>query len=285
MASRPIMRDDDSRTRISPRMFARLAEFVEGHAGIKLPASKQALVEGRLLRLLRSSSMDSIDAFCEHVLSARATAGQRRDLINALTTNKTDFFREPAHFEYLASRILPEIVHDCSGRMRCWSAAASTGMEAYTLAMVIADYARRAGPLDFEILATDIDTNVLKEARRGVYPLASLEPVPTQLRSRYVQRARDLRRLEGRIVPELRNRIAFGRLNLMEPRYPVGDPMDLILCRNVLIYFEKHVQAKVVARLCDNLKPGGHLMLGHSESITGLDLPLKSVANTVFRRL
>jgi len=243
------------------------------------------MVEGRLLRLLRSNAMDSIDAYCEHILSGAASDAQRLELINALTTNKTDFFREPAHFDFLSSHILPQFVRTGGGRFRCWSAAASTGMEAYTLAMVIADFAERAGSLDFEILATDIDTNVLQQAQRGVYPLASFEPVPAPLRARYVKRASDRHRQEGRVVPELRQRIAFGRLNLMDRTYPVGAPMDLILCRNVLIYFEKSVQAQVVARLCENLKPGGHLMLGHSESITGLDLPLQAVANTVFRRL
>lgn len=271
--------------RISPRNFERLARFVEGHAGIKLPASKRTLVEGRLLRCLRDSGHASIDAYCEHILSGSAQDSEVVALINALTTNKTDFFRESSHFDHLSSTILPQFVTTTTRRIRCWSAAASTGMEAYTLAMVIADFAERSGPLDFEILATDIDTNVLDDARRGIYSLESLAPVPPLLRARYVQRAHDPKRKEGRIVPDLRRRIAFARLNLMDSHYPVGQPMDLILCRNVLIYFEKEVQAQVIARLCDNLRPGGHLILGHSETIMGARVPLEPVANTVFRRL
>lgn len=275
----------DSPVRISPRNFDRLARFVEGHAGIKLPATKRTLVEGRLLRCVLSSEFGDIDAYCEHILSGAAQEREVVELINALTTNKTDFFRESAHFDYLASSILPELVAGGTRKIRCWSAAASTGMEAYTLAMVIADFAQHNGPFDFEILATDIDTNVLEDARRGIYSLGSLAPVPAQLRARYVQRARDPKRAEGRIVPDLRRRIAFARLNLMDSHYPVGQPMDLILCRNVLIYFEKAVQRQVIARLCDNLRPGGHLILGHSETIMGSDAPLQSVANTVFRRV
>lgn len=270
---------------ISPQTFARLAAFIEGHAGIKMPTSKRMLVEGRLMRRLRNTPGATMDEYCEHVLSGQAGGEELTELINALTTNKTDFFREASHFDYLTSHILPQARRDGTGRLRCWSAAASTGMEAYTLAMVIDDFASRHGPLDFEILATDIDTKVLREARRGVYALASLEPIPSLLRARYVQRAVDPTRQEGRVVAELRRRIAFAQLNLMDAEYPVGAPMDLIFCRNVLIYFQKDVQAQVIARLCDNLKVGGHLVLGHSESIMGLALPLKCVTNTVFRKV
>lgn len=275
----------NSASQMSARSYTRLAAFVEARVGIKLPTTKRTLVEGRLLRRLRSRGFANLDAYCEHILSGAAEEEELTDLFNALTTNKTDFFREPSHFDYITSIILPQLAADGVRRVRGWSAAASTGMEAYTLAMVIAEFARDRTPIDFEILATDVDTEVLHEAQRGVYPLASFDPVPPAMRARYVQRANDPRRAEGRVSADLRRRVAFARLNLMDAHYPVGDPMDLILCRNVLIYFEKSVQARVVARLCEALRPGGHLILGHSESIMGLDVPLETVANTVFRRL
>lgn len=284
MSASTALAEPDS-TRISPRAFARIAQFIEGHAGIKMPATKKLLVEGRLMRCVRASAFDSIDAYCEFILSDAATEADVRELVNALTTNKTDFFREPGHFDYIAGKILPQFVAEGIARARCWSAAASSGMEAYTLAMVLADYAERHHGPDFEILATDIDTNVLAEARRGIYPLASLAPVPSDMRARYVVRANDPGRQEARIVADLRRRIAFARLNLMDSHYPVGAPMDLILCRNVLIYFDKAVQAQVIGRLCRTLRPGGYLVLGHSETIMGLDLPLETVASTVFRRI
>jgi chemotaxis protein methyltransferase CheR len=273
------------RSRISPRAFARIAQFIEAHAGIKMPDSKKLLVESRLMRCLRASAFDSIDEYCDYILSDAASGADLLELINALTTNKTDFFREPGHFSYITSDILPRFAAEGLTRVRCWSAAASSGMEAYTLAMVLADQAETRGGPDFEILATDIDTNVLAEARRGVYALSSLAPVPPNLRSRYVHRANDPARQEGRITADLRRRIAFARLNLMDSHYPVGAPMDIIMCRNVLIYFDKAVQLQVVGRLCQALRPGGYLLLGHSESIMGLDLPLESVASTVFRRI
>ena len=275
----------NGKDKIGPRTFTRLAAYIEGETGIKMPDSKRHLVEGRLVRSLRGSGASSIDEYCEHILSGQAGEGEVRDLINALTTNKTDFFREPNHFTYLRENILPEFARDNIRRIRCWSAAASTGMEAYTLAMVVHDFIAGDQTRDFEILATDIDTSVLAQARRAVYPLESLAPVPAGMRAKYILRANDPRRKEARIAAELRQKVAFARMNLMDRVYPVGAPMDLIICRNVLIYFEKSVQGRVIAQLCECLRPGGYLMLGHSESTMGLDLPLTTVANTVFRKI
>jgi chemotaxis protein methyltransferase CheR len=266
------------------RQFRRVAAYIQAQTGIKMPATKAQMIEGRLIKRVREGGFDSMDAYCEHILSGYADDGAVDDFINAITTNKTDFFREPGHFDYLVQNILPELRRENRRRIRCWSAAASTGMEAYTLAMMLADFVNDRRDLEYFILATDIDTNVLAEARRGIYPQTALAPVPAHMRARYVANARDPQRKEARIIPELRRKVGFARLNLMDTHYPVGDPMDVIFCRNVLIYFERDVQAKVIARLCDNLVPGGHLILGHSESIHGLDLPLTAVANTVFRK-
>jgi chemotaxis protein methyltransferase CheR len=269
---------------ISPSAFARLARFMENHAGVKLPPNKRLLVETRLSRCLRLAGCDNLDDYCDYVLSDAAIPEHRDQLIGALTTHKTDFFREPAHFDVIAGMILPQFAAEGVREVRCWSAAASTGMEAYTLAMVIADHAERTGGPEFSILASDIDVNVLAEARRGVYPLEAFAPVPGPMRRKYVRRANDPARAEGRIVPALRRRIAAARLNLMDAHYPVGAPMDLVLCRNVLFYFDKAIQAEVVARLCDAIRPGGYLVLGHSETLGRSDLPLLPVGNTVFRR-
>jgi chemotaxis protein methyltransferase CheR len=156
-------------------------------------------------------------------------------------------------------------------------------MEPYTLAMVLDHWATNRGGPSYGILATDLDTDVLEAARTGIYPKEAVEPVPHTLR-RYIATSRDSRRSEVRIVPALRSAIGFARMNLMDERYPVGDPMHLIFCRNVLIYFDKPTQRKVVSRLIECLVPGGHLFLGHAESVAGHDLPLQQVANTVFKR-
>ncbi len=149
--------------------------------------------------------------------------------------------------------------------------------------MVCADFAETHGPLKTFILATDLSTDVLRAARHGVYPADMLAPVPQALRRRYTKTsARD--RSQVRVVPELRAHIGFARLNLMDELYPVGDPMHIIFCRNVLIYFDKATQRQVLDRLCRRLEPGGYLFLGHSESVTGFDLPIRSIGGTIFQK-
>ncbi|WP_312490870.1 protein-glutamate O-methyltransferase CheR [Sphingomonas sp.] len=265
--------------------FDRIAAYVYRECGIRLPPVKLTMIEGRLRRRVRAHGHSSLSDYCGWLFDADNLATEREHLLNAVTTNKTDFFREPKHFDYLVGTVLPQLREAGAGRLRVWSAACSTGAEPYTLAMLLDAYARDHRGPEFGILATDIDSEVLRIARRGVFPAAMLDPVPAGLRARYAMRANDPRRSEMRIVPALRAAIGFAQMNLMDARYPVGDPMDIIFCRNVLIYFDKPTQEKVVRRLADCLRPGGLMFLGHSESITGFDLPLKPVANTVFQRV
>ena len=180
--------------------------------------------------------------------------------------------------------VLPLSAAETCRQIRCWSAACSTGAEPYTLAMLLDDFALRVRGMDYRVIATDIDTDVLATAIKGIYPREAVDPVPDHLRRRYVLEPKDARRADVRIAPELRRRVAFGRVNLIEPSYPIGDPVHLIFCRNVLIYFDKQTQAQVVSRLSEQLLPGGYLFLGHSESIAGFNLDLEQVASTVFRR-
>ena len=269
---------------MSRRNFARLAAYIYEVSGIKMPETKKTMLEGRLRRRLRAVGVDTLDGYCDYVFAGDHLAAEGLHLINAVTTNKTDFFREPAHFDYLVERVLPALATRGVRTLRAWSAACSTGPEPYTLAMVLDDHAERTGGPDYGILATDLDTEVLATARSGIYAAELVDPVPAALRRKYVMTSNDPARRDVRIVPRLRSAIGFGRLNLMDDRYPVGDAMHLIFCRNVLIYFDKPTQKKVVSQLYDCLAPGGYLFLGHSESITGLGLPLEQVANTVFRR-
>ena len=269
--------------RLSPHKFARLATLIYDQTGIKMPRTKATMLEGRLQRRLRDTGMATFDQYCDHLFDGRAAPGELVHLINAVTTNKTDFFREPGHFDYLAQTVLPTIAATGQRRIRAWSAACSTGAEPYTMAMIFDQFAQGGGP-DYGILATDIDTTVLETARRGIYPAELVQPVPAALRQRYVATPVDRTSRDVRIVPSLRSAIGFARLNLMDASYPVGEPMDIIFCRNVLIYFDKDTQEKVVRRLCDCLRPGGYLFLGHSESIAGMDLPVSTVSYTVFMK-
>jgi chemotaxis protein methyltransferase CheR len=269
---------------ISKKHFDRLAAFIYDYSGIKMPPSKLTMLEGRLRRRLRATGKPTFNAYCDYLFKGGGLEQETIYLIDAVTTNKTDFFREPAHFDYLIAKILPQFKARGMRTVRAWSAACSTGPEPYTIAMVLDDYADTNGGPSYGILATDLDTEVLSAARAGIYPAELVEPVPTSLQRKYVMTSRDSARRDIRMAPALRSAIGFARLNLMDDRYPVGDPMHLIFCRNVLIYFDKPTQRKVVSQLVENLEPGGYLFLGHSESITGLDLPLVQVANTVFQR-
>jgi len=269
---------------ISARNFERLARYIYDYSGIKMPSSKRTMLEGRLRRRLRHTGYATFDAYCEYLFREDGLETESIHLIDAVTTNKTDFFREPKHFEFMSQRMLPEFRQAGLRRVRAWSAACSTGAEPYTMAMVLQDYMERQGGPDYEILGTDLSTDVLEAAHRGVYASEMIAPVPAEMRRRWVMTACDAKRREVRIHPSLRAKLALARLNLMDDSYSVGDPFDFIMCRNVMIYFDKQTQAKVLQRLCDRLKRGGYLFIGHSESITGIELPLVTVANTVFRK-
>jgi chemotaxis protein methyltransferase CheR len=269
---------------MSRRNFARLAAHIYDVSGIKMPESKKTMLEGRLRRRMRATDIATLDGYYDFLFADGNLAAEGVHLINAVTTNKTDFFREPAHFDFLVRTALPAFRRNGVRRVRAWSAACSTGPEPYSIAMVLDADADAHGDFSYGILATDLDTDVLAAARAGIYAEELAEPVPAALARKYVMTARDPRRGQVRIVPALRSAIGFAQLNLMADHYPVGDRFHLIFCRNVLIYFDKPTQRKVVTQLVDCLEAGGYLFLGHSESITGLELPLTQVANTVFRK-
>jgi chemotaxis protein methyltransferase CheR len=179
---------------------------------------------------------------------------------------------------------LQALVAEGRREIKIWSSACSTGAEPYTIAMVMDEFCATQRGVDFSILCTDICTEVLDQAVAGRFTDQMIEPVSTPRRQRYVMRARDPGRSEVRIIPRLRAKLAFARLNLMDEAYPVETNLDIIFCRNILIYFDKATQAKVLRRLCAHLRPGGYLFLGHSESIVGIDLPVRQIANTVFQK-
>lgn len=269
---------------LSPRNFARLASYINQYSGIKMPDSKITMLESRLRRRVRATGTGSIEGYCDHVFRDDNLAAESLHLINAVTTNKTDFFREPGHFDFMRDTALPDLAQRGVKTIRAWSAACSTGPEPYTMAMVLDDFVGLRGRQAYGILATDLDTDVLATARHGIYPREQVVPVPQRYSARYIMTSQDPQRRDIRIVPELRAAIGFAQLNLMDDSYPLGDAMHLIFCRNVLIYFDKPTQRRVVSRLLDCLSPEGYLFLGHSESIAGFNLPLAQVANTVFQR-
>ncbi len=268
--------------------FKRLSSFIYSELGIKLPDSKNTMLESRLAKRLRVLGMSSYSDYCDYVFSDQGQQDELIHLFDVVTTNKTDFFREPTHFDFLTRTALPEIINSNArgGRkkLKVWSAGCSTGEEPYTLGMVLSDYALATRNFGFEILATDISTRVLEMARRAVYARDRIDPIPADVRKKYLLKSRDKKSDLVRICPELRTRVCFGRLNFMDREFGLQEVMDIIFCRNVLIYFDRNTQETLLRKFCRHLMPGGFVFLGHSESIHGYDLPLVQVAPTVYRK-
>lgn len=274
--------------RLSNESFARFAQFITRELGIKMSENKVPMLQSRLMRRLRDLNLASLDEYQEYLFHSPSAEEERVHFINAVTTNKTDFFREPQHFEFLTRTALPNLArHYGTGptwRFKLWCAGCSSGEEPYTQCMVLSEYARQTPGFDFALLATDISTKVLHHAQAGIYEEDRIEPVPMALRQQYLLRSKDAGRGLVRIVPELRRRITFHRLNFMDADYRVKDQFEVIFFRNVMIYFDKPTQEAVINKLCRNLKPGGYLFVGHSESLAGLNIPVSPVASAVFRK-
>lgn len=268
------------------REFASLSRFIYEQCGIKMPEAKKTMLEGRLQKRLRALGMKSFVDYTEYLFSAEGLANELVSMIDLVTTNKTDFFREPDHFHYLRDRVLPEWCEKYHGRrLMIWSAGCSTGQEPYTLAMVLSDFAGRHPGFDFQILATDISTRVLAQAQKAVYSESLLEPVPAAMKSRFLLRSKDRESGLVRIVPELRAKLKFRRLNFLDDDFGIREAMDIIFCRNVIIYFDRETQSRLLKRFYGHLRSGGHIFMGHSETLSGLDVPLVSVAPTVYRKI
>lgn len=280
---------DQPSLHISKDGLAQLLSFVTDTLGIKMGEGKLPMLQGRLQRRLRDLQLTSLEAYRERLFGEQADAQELQHFIDAVTTNKTDFFREPQHFPVLLQQVLPELQPrgiaggSVSWRCKVWSAPCSSGEEPYTLAMLLAEHAARTPGFDYAILGTDISSRMLQHARRAVYDVERIDPVPQELRAKYLLRSRDRRRPQVRIVPELRRRVVFHQLNFMDRDYRVKDTFDVVFCRNVLIYFDKATQAEVVRRLARHLRPDGYLFVGHSESLAGLDVPFTARGNAIYR--
>ncbi len=277
------------RAGMSNELFKRLSEFIYTESGIKMPYSKKTMLEARLQKRLRSMGLSSFNEYCSYLFSPEGIANELVHMIDVVTTNKTEFFREPQHFEYLIEYVLPELIDKKGAGIRrplmVWSAACSSGEEPYTLAMVLDQFSRRARGFSYQVLATDISTRVIETAREAVYDDEKVDQIPPEFRRHYLMRSKDRSKGLVRIVPELRAHVRFRRLNFMASDFGMREKMDVVFCRNVLIYFDRPTQEIVINHICSHLHPGGYLFTGHSETINGMNVPLQQVANTVSRRL
>jgi chemotaxis protein methyltransferase CheR len=275
---------------MSNKDFERLSEFIIAHCGIKMPPAKKTLLEARLQKRIRLHGLASFKEYCDLLFDGSGGAGELVHMIDAITTNKTDFFREPVHFTFLTDTVLPEFVSEggvrSGKRFAVWSAGCSSGEEPYTLAIVLSEFASKNPGFQFSIMATDISTRVLDKARLGIYDEDQISMIPLHQKQKYFLKSRDREKSQVRVVPQLRSIINFQRLNLMDEQFAIPhESLDAIFCRNVMIYFERDTQYKLLGRYCRHLKTDKYLFLGHSETIQGFDLPLVRLASTIHRKV
>jgi chemotaxis protein methyltransferase CheR len=271
---------------ISNADFARLKNLIYAQSGINLNADKKTMLELRIKRRLRSLHLNSSAEYCDYLFGPQGQKEEIASLLDVVSTNKTDFFREPDHFEFLAQKALPDLMaRNDSGRpLLVWSAGCSSGEEPYTLAIVMSEYALSHPGFRFHILATDLSHTVLAKAHKGIFNKDVVRPVPAGLQRKYFMRSRDPESHHMRIVPELRQAVEFARLNFMDADFGLTQKADAIFCRNVIIYFDRGTQEKILQKLAAHLAPRGYFFVGHSESLHGMDLPLSAVAPALYRK-
>jgi chemotaxis protein methyltransferase CheR len=271
---------------LSTADFDRLRSLIHAECGIRLGPEKKTMLEIRLRRRLRHLQLSSYTEYCRYLFASASKNEELVPLIDSVTTNKTDFFREPDHFEYLVSKALPnlDLQTDATRKSLIWSAGCSSGEEPYTLAMVLSEYAQDHPAFRFSVLATDICTTVLEKAGKGIFKTDVIRPVPAHLRKKYLMRSRDPASDLVRVVPELRAKIEFRRINFMDADWPLPASPEIIFCRNVIIYFDRQTQVRLLEKLTRHLMPGGYFFSGHSESLQNMDLPLISVGPAVYRK-
>jgi chemotaxis protein methyltransferase CheR len=277
---------DDSRLTITDKEFLHLRDFIHAHSGIALSEHKRALVCSRLAKRLRHYNLQHYSDYYRLLTESDPDGVELVAMINSITTNKTDFFREPHHFQFLAKEVFPAYRNNPKHErpLRLWSAAASTGEEAYSLAMTALESMPCFGDRDICILATDIDTDVLSRAENGIYTQEQAKHIPEALLRRYFLKGQGDHEGEILAKPVLKSLVHFRRLNLQDNPWPMKTPFDVILCRNVLIYFDKPTQLKLFQRMAGMLKTGGYLMLGHSEAIYGLVDYFRPVGHSIYQR-
>lgn len=276
MSAQPEFIFDNAASLLNDRDFSTVRQLIAQYAGIKLSPQKRNMAYNRLLRRLRARGMSNFGDYLE--LVQREGSDEREAFVNALTTNLTAFFREPHHFDLLHTYAAARARR--GKPLRCWSSACSTGEEAWSIAMVL-----REAECPGEVVGTDIDTDVLATARAGVYRMERASTLATERLRRHFLRGTGANEGLVSVRPELRSMARFGQLNLQSPAWPAQEPFDVIFCRNVVIYFDREFQKRLLARFAELLVPGGLLMVGHSESFPAAHAGFRSCGRTAYERV
>ncbi len=266
--------------------FQRIKNFVEKSYGIKLPLQKKIMVQGRLHKRLSETGIYNFSDYLDYVFSEKGKKSELLNMIDALSTNKTSFFREPHHFEFIKNTFIPQFVKTHHFKtVKAWSAGCSSGEEAYSLAMILNEALQDSQRLGYSIFGSDISVKMLQTARKAIYPISYANDIPPYLRKKYVLKSKDPSKKLMRISQELRSHTLFNRLNFMENVYQTPYTFDIVLLRNVIIYFDKTTQNEVIRKVVEKMNKGAFLFLGHSETILNNTFKLKNVSPTVFQKI
>ncbi len=259
-----------------------IARLVYGRCRIRLHEGKDALIKARLGKRMRKHGFGGLAEYCDF-LRTKGDEEEVTGVIDALTTNVTNFLREPEHFQFLVEQALPSVLPKNRKRFHIWSAACSSGEEPYTIGLYLSEHYSPALGWDWRIAASDISTKVLEQARLGIYPVERLEAMPRDWLRRYFQKGNGCWEGSCRVKPGISERVTFRQINLIEP-YDHPQSFEVIFCRNVMIYFDRATQEQLVRQLCRFLVPKGYLLIGHSESLNGLNVPLRCLRPSVFQK-
>ena len=270
---------------LSEKDFQTFSSFIYSQYGIKMPPVKRIMLQGRLLKRIRDLNMSSYSDYKDYFFSKEGQQKEIFNFLNVVTTNKTDFFREPVHFNFLLDTILPQYAdQNPSSFFKVWSAGCSSGEEPYTISVILNEFKTLNTKFNFSIQGTDISHNVLNKAARGVYAANKVELMPIDYKKKYFLKSKDQETPTVRVNPLLQKNLTLKYINLINGSYDIQESFDVIFCRNVLIYFDRETQEQVITKLLGFLKPGGYFFIGHSESLSGMNVPLKHIKPTIFQK-
>jgi len=274
---------------LSPELLKRFTQFIQQRCGIQITPSKQNMLEGRLRKRMRQLMLPTFEDYARYLFGrTNDTTEEIIHFLDAITTNKTGFFREAPHLDYMTSEVLPKFTqqHDKhhAHTFRIWSAGCSTGEEPYSLAIILNEFTEKNPAFSYAMLATDLSKRALDKAKTAVYDSDQLEDIPPEYRHKYFIAARTGNSNQLRIIAALRETIMFRRINFMNSAFPIKEPLQAIFCRNVMMYFDRDTREKLVNRFTEKLVPGGYLFTGHSESLAGFPTNLKPVASSVYQK-
>lgn len=276
------LKHDLYKVEMSDKEFQKLSSFITQNYGIKMPEAKKIMLQSRLQKRLRKLNIGSFEEYCNYLFSG-VNEQEIIHMMDVVSTNKTDFFREPQHFTFLTEEVLPVLIAN-KNKIKIWSTGCSSGEEVYTIAMILSEFSIKE-PFNYYIFGSDISSDILQHAINGIYKEEKVAELPIELKKKYLLKSKDRTKPTVKIISELRSKVEFRRINLMDDKYLADKNFDIIFCRNVLIYFDRENQEEIINKLCKHLNRNGFFFIGHSESLLQMNLPLKQIKPTIFQKI